>query len=766
MNLTTMSSIVCITRSVTDAIRLKRYVEANRDLYVAIFALERNALEYAEQRRPRIVIIQVDMADIDPLRTIEQFRWRRAELIFVAALDETELDPRLAAEFDGFIRWDDDIEAIVAKLDALLQESERERPPTVPNVASRLRREEEARRRIIEQANVPGSADAEAIGITRKLRDYEEVMASRYRSVSSADEVGVDPVDETKDASDAVVASDESEPVSTQPAPLQQPPVQTAEPDMNRAGSGTLSMLVQAMEEETDSPVVWHEIDDFSDTGDESYPLPQATDDEVDYLTGQIAAVSDMATSENHAAAIDQAHSSEPDEADRLGDWARNAAIGYQLEGAFDFDDPAQQVEAVDETLSPSIASFILNEVDDDLNPWEGFTVVRFMNNLYRRSDRNPGVFPLPTWIASSQQFTSEPSFRPDTTGAVAVSDESPVAVVPDEPRIAGAVPTDADAGEYTERPAAVYADDDDDYADYIDHDAVFPTLETDGHPSESVTYEMAPEPRNADQPVIRSMPYQPSEALSDTAATMAALLTQTAQDATTAAIFLIRNQRVIATAGQLDETDLNALIDTVDLTGNLEREAMRPARNPLTGRGYMLYQIPVAGRYTLIMIFDEQIDFSQIRQQSRRLAEALKQARERIVVVAEVEVADFGPTQANAYSILLRDENGTLNRREMEQLRQNLPIQMGRLGWRIETIDLADDYISIYGETPQHETVSEQIRLFKRYAAETVSAPDTIWDDSFLAAVPGRRLSDEEVRTFIGFARKSLPDMVPGQSS
>jgi REP element-mobilizing transposase RayT len=255
--------------------------------------------------------------------------------------------------------------------------------------------------------------------------------------------------------------------------------------------------------------------------------------------------------------------------------------------------------------------------------------------------------------------------------------------------------------------------------------------------------------------------------------AQLALNLTQFSLESSSEGSILTRDGEVVAYAGHLSEDDTLELRDAInnDWDANPEGARIRFISLPSSGKDYMLYSIRTDGDLTLSMVFAGTTPLRVIRQQGQRLIAALESIPDAIEAVPVVEVvpSQIVPVEPaidesllNAYSYvwLLNDPEAHITDAVAQAIIAGLNIQLKERGWKINDLQVHEDFVYLYaalpGETPSHEIM----RDLKRRSADIAHAqnpdltPQMLWADAYLILAPGRELQTEEILEFINFQR------------
>lgn len=195
---------------------------------------------------------------------------------------------------------------------------------------------------------------------------------------------------------------------------------------------------------------------------------------------------------------------------------------------------------------------------------------------------------------------------------------------------------------------------------------------------------------------------------------------------------------------------------------------------------------------FTLTMVFSGNMPLQAIRRQSNRLLQALTSVPETAISVdipqvnlpiesptpepvtdepteAELE-PDFLPPVVNRYTglttpftyvWLLRDTKLSLND-YAQSLMTGLDRWLNARGWAINTLSVHDSFIYLYAELPEDLPAYEGIEELKQVSSRIMAAKNPaiadqgehIWSDAYLALLPGREMSADEIMRFVTLGR------------
>ncbi len=151
-----------------------------------------------------------------------------------------------------------------------------------------------------------------------------------------------------------------------------------------------------------------------------------------------------------------------------------------------------------------------------------------------------------------------------------------------------------------------------------------------------------SPEPPGSSQPEA-SGPQDAPEGQTD-AATLAVQLTQHTLESLAQATMLLRDGKIVASAGALPEGDMEALAAMIDCAAVLQDGGikMRFLSLPQTRTNYMVVSTPTVEDMVLAMVFTEDVHLRNVRQQTREMLQALMVAARQ-----EEETPPAGPEDA-----------------------------------------------------------------------------------------------------------------------
>ncbi|MEP6986227.1 MAG: transposase, partial [Chloroflexota bacterium] len=241
--------------------------------------------------------------------------------------------------------------------------------------------------------------------------------------------------------------------------------------------------------------------------------------------------------------------------------------------------------------------------------------------------------------------------------------------------------------------------------------------------------------------------------------AQLALNLTQVSLEVSAEGTILTRNNQIIALAGHLSQQDaieLGTVINNDWGTGG-QGARLRFITLPSSGKEYMLYSTGTEEDLILSMIFAGSTPLRVIRQQGQRLIKALGEVPEvkPTTAISPAPRRDLqGVEEAlepYAYVWLVRDPEQPLNSAIAQSITAGLMTQLSELNWKIEQLQVQDEYIYLYANVPGETPSYAVIRELKQRAANIAQKQDSnleaqgLWADSYLVLSPGRELAPDE---------------------
>ena len=369
----------------------------------------------------------------------------------------------------------------------------------------------------------------------------------------------------------------------------------------------------------------------------------------------------------------------------------------------------------------------MLNTVMDESTLLEDLT----METLFDTTRELPGAIgkegAIPAWLRESEKFISEPDFLRQSLPPL---DSPSVSEATTRPSSAATSPAAADSGE-VETP---------------------PNDETEERESATAPAEVA----------SALMPLSSRESdplLAQLALTMTQMMTDLTADATV----LTRDNRIVAFSGEMPLDDFRALRGVIgeDWSTALDHARIRFVNLPESAASTMIYSRGSIAGYTLTMIFGGGKHLREIRRQGDRMSRALAAVPEIERPAAPVE-SDSDPVdvcQPFAFVWLLADPIRLLRRDVAEQLVFWLEVQLNGLGWRIQRLDVHQDFIYLFADVPASASPELMVRSVMERSrqiacAEDKTLPKDLWADAYLVMQPGREMNERELQRFLEFAR------------
>ncbi len=464
------------------------------------------------------------------------------------------------------------------------------------------------------------------------------------------------------------------------------------------------------------------------------------------------------------------------------------------------FEDYVDEFSFPTESGSSIPAQLILETALDESTAGGSFSLDELIASIDNQLARHrPDVRPLPSWDVRfkppptpEEKYIKEPDFLPEefpsTTQVPSVAPETPPHV-PEVVEEADTFEPDARVadGAVFDLPAADmgaedFEQDEQAMEEVVDSWDELPEAQTDAA-------EAWPQAAPADFGMsaefdlpVSAVPLSEHEPDNAYIAQIALSLTQVSLELAAEATLLTHNGEVVAVAGQLLPEDIAALQD--ELAQGAAEYGDAPQIRFITlasnGKNYMLYSRHTEGDFTLSMVFADTTPLRDIRNQGKRLADALaavpemplqppvaapesfEQALEREPEAPAVEIVpvDAGPLAPYTYVWLLRDPDRLFDEPVARAIAAGLRTQLTEQGWRVHQLDVRDEYVYLLAdapaETPAYELVGElKLRAGRIAQAQNPSyVPEMLWADSYLVLTPGRELMEDEITQFINFER------------
>ena len=491
--------------------------------------------------------------------------------------------------------------------------------------------------------------------------------------------------------------------------------------------------------------------------------------------------------------------------------------------------DDATEDDYLEEDTPSTPVSMVLETALDNTTPLEAFSLDDLFKNLRDQlAESEAEIQPLPSWIRESERYIREPDFLTEELPTVADAGfdegvledsvlfeytatitESPqdqrIEITPEEldtDRIEPerrSRPIEADASVLDEitppRPEmpptlpempepvdeAVFDETELDdtvigeadeaeitspettVEDTVDDKEDIPSNEIEDAPA--VEYqteaEVAEETPDTPIPAVERDPY---------VAQLALTLTQVSLELASEATLLAKGGQVVAYAGKMSAEDIDEIRQAVndDWEAEAEQARIRFVNLPSRGKDYMLYSRRTdGGDFTLSLIFAGTQQLRLIRQQAKKLADALEATSEVSDAPLEAPSATPHPEPATevdlvsyTYMWLLADPKDTMVQSVRDQLQLELSTMLRQDQWQIHRLDVRGDYIYLYADVPDSQNANETMRELMQRSAEILNSIESsidaekVWADSYLVLKPGREIGAEEIQEFIDFAR------------
>ncbi len=251
--------------------------------------------------------------------------------------------------------------------------------------------------------------------------------------------------------------------------------------------------------------------------------------------------------------------------------------------------------------------------------------------------------------------------------------------------------------------------------------------------------------------------------------AQLALNLTQVSLETSAVGTILTRKNQIIALAGHLSQEDTIELQNTIhnDWGTGGDGARLRFITLPSSNKEYMLYSTGTEDDLILSMIFAGTTPLRIIRQQGQRLVKALGDVPENLPTttimptpIREVQPIEEESLEPNAYVWLVRDPEQPLSSAVAHSISTGLMTQLSEMRWKIEQLQVQDEYIYLLANVPSETPSYAVIRELKQRAATIAQKQDNnlevqdLWADSYLVLSPGRELAPDEIQEFVDFQR------------
>lgn len=361
----------------------------------------------------------------------------------------------------------------------------------------------------------------------------------------------------------------------------------------------------------------------------------------------------------------------------------------------------------------------MLSAVLDESTLLENLTMESLFDTT-RELPGAPGRDAIPAWLRETEKFIQEPSFLPDSL----------------PPLVTGE----------TTLPAAVF-----------------------GNLSEESSAISTAEPSTGEQTTIAAETawgLLSSRDRDPYLAQLALTMTRVKSDMTADATVLTRAKRIVAFSGDMSLDQFRELRTCIadDWEAQDRQSRIRFIKLPESEADYMLCSRATVGDHTLTMIFAGGKQLAEIRRQGDRMLSALSAVPEGDAPLAEGEpgelIADSKDSRTPiAFVWMVADPALLLRKSVAEQLIFWLEVQLNALNWRVHRLDVHQDFIYLYADTPGRASPESLVRTVMDRSrsiacSEDKALPDDLWADAYLVLQPGRELSERELRNFLQFAR------------
>ncbi|MEP7286377.1 MAG: response regulator [Chloroflexota bacterium] len=277
--------------------------------------------------------------------------------------------------------------------------------------------------------------------------------------------------------------------------------------------------------------------------------------------------------------------------------------------------------------------------------------------------------------------------------------------------------------------------------------------------------------------------------------ATLAVQLTQLTVSLAAQATLVIRGQELIASAGQLTQQTVDAVIETINSAWpeDADRVGVLVRYLHFAGEGdYLLYATPTADTMVLSMLFPAEAPLGLIRKQAKELMQALESVPESSASEAEVEAAttlvsrptDLRPPDglraaagedAEALSNSESGEGEAAAPRaegpyasyafvwlpqadELESgLVELLPTWIGEIAsahlWHLDEIEIQPTYVITQVDIPANETPTATVETLLHETAARAEN-DSLWANAYYIVAPSRPVTPQEIASFREYQR------------
>lgn len=435
------------------------------------------------------------------------------------------------------------------------------------------------------------------------------------------------------------------------------------------------------------------------------------------------------------------------------------------------------EIEGEDD-IGENTARLILKTALEESDSVE-FSLDKLLANIQSKlPPGKEGVQPLPSWEQEEDRYSREPDFLED--GEIKAVTPPPKTLPEHKPKNpeSEAPQTTDEVDEVVESPTEVPSEPLSEPPKAPVETSAIGEQESEPQPVESIAESDA-----VDAPVTED------DDEDRDVAQLALALTQASLELSATATLLTRDDQVLASAGDLADEDIEAIGRAIGHNWDAEpgQTRLRFINLPGTDDRYMVFARHTDDDYTLIMAFAGEMKLSLIQRQSEELLDALQSVPDVVdeddeevnalsqqLDTLEKEITsqmaavptdlfprvDAGPLTSYAFVWLVNDPHFTLTDAVAQAIVAGLDLQLGREGWGVERLEVAEDYVYLIVGVPGERTAHDIIADLKRRAGEMAHGSDeridpaTLWSDSYLAFAPGRELAVDEIQRYINFAR------------
>ena len=237
--------------------------------------------------------------------------------------------------------------------------------------------------------------------------------------------------------------------------------------------------------------------------------------------------------------------------------------------------------------------------------------------------------------------------------------------------------------------------------------------------------------------------------------AQLALTLTQVSLELSAEATLLTQDNAIVAQAGVMPAEDIQDIETAIegDWDATDDQSRIRFLTLPASGKDYMLFSKRTAGgEFTLSMVFSGTQQLRLIRQQGKRLSQALSAVPEDVDSIMDTPrtdgsrvsdvpetVIDPGPLAPYTFVWMVQDAEMQLSHAVVTAILADLANWLKRLGWQIDVLDGEGDYLYLQADAPESESPSALIRKLMMRSAEVAGSIDdrldagSLWADGYL---------------------------------